>query len=197
MRTFIGISIIIYLSITLTGCVFSNCEKIDLKKKDLEKLDFYNGLKYLVFRSDSGNVDTLTVTQNDLSYSPCNKLELSNYQYQTRAILFDNSGWHGDTYSGISISVDNKYSDDSSSQFYLNVHCAMCEYDDYKSIDTITNKYLSKAYICKKFLWDGSAGSGKHKEIENFHWNDSIGLVRYTAHSGEKYDLVKLQYEKQ
>ncbi len=182
------------MNVSLTGCLFSNCEKIDLKKEDLKKLEFYNGLKYLVFKSDSGNVDTLTVTFNDLSYSPCNKFELSEFQYQNRDISFKNSGWHGDTYSGISFSLDNEYRDDSSAVFYLNVHCAMCEYDEFSSIDTITNIHSSKTYICKKFSWDGSAGSGKDKEIEDFHWNDSIGLVRYTTHSGEKYELIKRFY---
>lgn len=191
MKTIITISTIFSLSIILTGCLFSNCEKIDLKNEDLKKLDFYNGLKYLVFKSNLGKIDTLTVTYNDFSYSPCNKFELSEFQYQSRGVSFKNSGWHGDTYSGISFSLDNQYRDDSSAVFYLYVHCAMSQYEKSESVDTITNNYLSKTFISKKFRWDGSAGSGKDNEIHDFHWNDTIGLIRYTTHAGEEYDLIK------
>ena len=194
MRATVVITIIPFLTTILTGCLFSDCEKIDLKKEDLAKLEFYDDLEYLVFKSDSNNIETLIVTGNGLSYSSCNKFELSEFQYQSKTIRFINSGWHGDFYSSISFTLDNKYRNDSSAVFYLRVHCAMNEYNKYVSIDTISNPFLSKSFVGKKFPWDGSLGSGKDDEIRSFHWNDSIGLVRYTTKGGEKYDLIKRCY---
>lgn len=191
MKATTYISIITFLGAYLTGCVFSNCDKIDLKKDDLEKMSHYEDLNYLEFKSDSGNTDILEVTYNASSYSPCNKIELSKYQYQSRRISFSNSGWHGDTYSDVSFSLDNKYRNDSSAAFYMYVHNVICTYDEVNSIDTIKISNSFKPIVARKFQWDGSLGSGKNAEINSFHWSDSIGLVRYTTHSGEIYNLNK------
>jgi len=181
---------LLIVSIAMCGSVFSHCDKIDLKKNDLGRLSVYDNVNYLVFRSANGLTDTIRVVENKKYYSPCNKVALSEYQFQTQEISFENSGNHGEFYDKVLFILTNKYKEDAVADLYLHVHNVVKEYGEYIHTDTIENPYLSRTFPSRVYS-GSSSGASSGNEIASFHWNGQSGLVRYITREGAVFDLFK------
>lgn len=85
--------LLLALSIICYSC-FSNskdCDKVDLSSEETEWFKNYNSGDTIYYRNQYNEVDTFIVNADYiLSYTSCNKFELSSFIYQIGSLSFDN-----------------------------------------------------------------------------------------------------------
>jgi hypothetical protein len=175
----------------LYSCVFGDCKQIKLKESDLDIISVYDDVDYLIFKSDSNNIDTLKIIGNSSSFSPCNKIELSQYQYESKTISIKNSSHHGDFYNGIGLSVSNNFTIKDKAILTISFHNVSGVHNGHNILDSVS---LNDQKInCGRYNWNGKYGKTKSNAIQNFYWNDSLGFVSYKTQGGETFTLYKKQ----
>lgn len=82
--------------IFLTGC--GNCEKLHLTQSEKDWVNHFKPGQQLFYKGNNGNTDMLEVGDTSNNYTPCNKFELSEYQYETylvRSTFKSHNGYDG------------------------------------------------------------------------------------------------------
>lgn len=181
--------LLVYL---LQSCVFSNCEQKDLPQSEKEwTKPFKTGQKW-VYTSNKDRVDTLTVLEVRDIYSPCNKLELGDYEFNQIDIRLKSNLLTKKTYGDIQFitSVDNE--EGRISQLF----CFIDLSDTYNDL----NKEVvqSKVFVPKRsdsvraYTFNQSNSKSEYEGIiSSFSWSKKHGIVRYETKDGEVFELVK------
>ena len=65
----------------LTGCI--NCQKLHLTKNEKDWVNHFKPGQRFYYKSINGQTDTVEIRDTSNNYTPCNKFELSEYQYET------------------------------------------------------------------------------------------------------------------
>ena len=89
----------------LAGC--GRCDKLMLDQADKEWVNHFKEGQRFLFKSAAGQTDTLEIIGIRDYYTPCNKIELSKFQYEIYTVLFrlrSNNNYNGDE-SSISITT--------------------------------------------------------------------------------------------
>ena len=181
----------------ISACYISctNCEKLNLTATEKAWVNHYQVGQKFIFKSNIGKIDTLIVKDTSDKYTPCNKIELSKYQYEIYLVLF-------------TVKSKNDYNgDESSISFSTQEWVAKMPYiywgnlgpyrNDLKNkiptpIDTILNNVnLTSVYYYAKGL--NTEQYGEKEYFKNFFWSKELGLMAYTTESNELFLRIDKQ----
>ena len=71
----------IVLLIILNSCFFEGCKIVNLPSNEKSIIKKFKLNQKFVFKSNFENYDTLTIIENRESYTYCNRLKISKYQF--------------------------------------------------------------------------------------------------------------------
>lgn len=186
------------LFLILNSCLFSNCTVLSFNKKEASWYTDYFNLKDTVFYKGSDNsIDTFIITNKFREYSRCNKLEISEYQYEEFSIKGS--------------MINKKVKNSSNNKFIINftknennetnTYFELFDIYTYKTLDikefSDTTLYVNAFKKQLKTIQFDHADEiiEEHSSwvrIANFHWNKNYGLVQYTTRKGVVYDFWKI-----
>lgn len=161
------------------------CKKLDISKEEKVRLNYFKQGQKSYYRNTKGQVDTFIVSEIRNFYTPCNKIELSKYQFEIYDISF----------------VMKSKSDYNNSQslFVLRTrtegtvipHIYFDNLGPYRNeienkeptlIDTVLNNMELKSVLFYSNANTEQYGQKEH--FKNFFWDKKKGLVAYTSTEG-------------
>jgi hypothetical protein len=171
----------------LTGC--SNCEKLHLTQSERDWVNHFKPGQRFYYKSANGQIDTLEIKDTSNDYTPCNKFELSEYQYETylvRSVFKSHNEYDGKdclitltknkkTAIEPEIIVGGLGTIENSSQR-----------PPLTTIDTTLGgvKYNSLNYFKRNI---NSEIYGGQEYLKGFFWDKQLGLVAYTTVNDEVF----------
>lgn len=175
----------------------SDCKKITLSKKDLSWFNCYKKGQILYFKNQFDDIDTMIVYKNIVDFSPCNKFELGEFQFQLASIRLNNKN-DKNLITNRRVQVNFNQEENgklSSKSFYVFDYSFWDGYDLDKELkDTaIYLKYYNKKEInCLVFdpKFDRSHDDSNN-DLDTFFWSKELGLVKYILHDTLIYKLYK------
>ena len=174
----------------LTDC--SNCEKLHLTKSEREWVIHFRPGQQLFYKSNNGKTDVVEVCDTSNDYTPCNKFELSEYQYETylvRSKFKSHNGYNGKDCL-ITLTKNKKIAIEPEIILGgLGTIENNLQRPSLIPIDTILGgaKYNSLYYFIKN---DNTEIYGQQDYFKSFFWDKQIGLVAYTTINDEVFILV-------
>ncbi len=180
--------IIVLTLLTLSSCVFDDCEKIYLSSQDKLWLSVYSEKDTLVFENDVYK-DTFVVAFVSNYFSDCNKVEYGKFQYEKGVIKVKHitSNVRDIKYNcGFSIKLSKEQQKDSS-QFCSKVFNVFDFYS--KTFNNIDSELHTKRSTYKFEQSQKQSNKPCSKSIKSFEWNKERGLLSYTLSSGDKFNL--------
>jgi len=178
----------------LNSCNFrEGCTKVTLSNEQKKWFDAYDSSDVVFFKSNLGNIDTFTVTSKDDYYTQCNRFELSEYQYNLSVITLRSSNCHGKSSHNCFAQIQFKSNDESADETFrvFDLRSYFKHEKDTILIERIILNTSNKEYESRLFERGKSATSSNGNFIQSFNWNRGAGLIRYTTHKGEVFDLWK------
>jgi hypothetical protein len=175
------------LEVTLKSCVFSGCEIIELPKTEKRRFEIYKKEKWAY--SSGENLDTLTVLMYRDVYSPCNKWEVSNFQFNKIEVRFSSKLFSKKKWGDINVSLFAEENQKLSLLVaFINLR-QTCHDDELKDrIDKIKIPSFADSLEC--YTFDTSNSSSEHNGIiESFSWSKEYGFLRYVTKEGEVFEL--------
>lgn len=177
-RIFYGILLSV---VFLAGC--SNCEKLYLTQSEKEWVNHFKPGQQFNYKSIKGEVDTLEIIDTSNYYTPCNKFELSEYQFEIYVVRFKirSRGLYNNDESFLSVTTEKRQKNNPYIYFgNLGPHRNDLENKMPIAIDTVLNGIkLKSVYYYAKGLNTEQYGAKEY--FKNFFWDKSSGLVAYTT----------------
>jgi len=194
----IAIAILIFVS--FQGCIFSNCEKVELSSNDRSWMNAYSLGDSLLFESNLSTIDTFLITYHASFFSDCNKFEKGPLQYEESAIraVKINQTVKDDHYScGFYFRQTKEFqvTKEEISSKKLNV------FDfNTKSFHELKNK-ASEVFIQTQYhkgeklgyLFENKDTNRRRpctNRVSSFVWSKHYGLLQFELESGEKFTLL-------
>ncbi len=174
----------------LTSC--NNCEKLHLTQNEKEFVNNFKRGQRLFYKSNNGNTDMLEVTDTSNAFTPCNKFELSEYQYETylvRSTFKSHNGYDGKNCL-ITLTKNKKTAIEPE---IIVAGLGSIENSFQRPplipIDTTLEgvKYNSLYYFRRN---DNTEIYGQQDYLKNFFWDKHSGLVAYTTINDEVFFRV-------
>jgi hypothetical protein len=165
----------------------SNCEKLNLSSSEKEWVNHYQVGQKFIFKNSIGKIDTLIVKDTSNYYTPCNKVELSKYQYEIYLVIFlmkSQSNYNNDE-SSISMTTQEWEQRIPYIHFgNLGLHRNDLQNKMPPAIDTVLNgvKLISVYYYAKGL---NTEQYGKKEFFKNFFWSKELGLMAYTTENND------------
>jgi hypothetical protein len=179
----------------------SGCKKVSLSKSDLEWFNAYEEGDTLIFRSQTGEKDTLVVITAGSYYSDCNRFELGDYQYNTAkfSMRYIKNGKLEMLENTIELSfskgIENRNQSNSSKRFSVwdldssPKDMSIVETEEIQ-LSTTKNKHLVYVFLAGDSWYTRDSDSGSF-DLEAFYWSKNYGLMRYDKKGGDIYELYK------
>jgi hypothetical protein len=167
----------------------NNCPKLSLGKEEKEWVNHYKVGEKFLFKNSGEQIDTLEVTEVRNFYSPCNKFELSNYQFQVYDVSFALRSRH--SYENIKVLFVLKAATVAPAIPYIYFGNIGPFKNDIKnrmpkSTDTLLyGREFSDVYIYN--LGVNAENYGKKKEFKSFLWSKQRGLIAYLTDSNNLF----------
>ena len=171
----------------LIGC--SNCEKLHLTQNDKDWVNHFKPGQQFNYKSTKGEIDTLEIKDTSNYYTPCNKFELSEYQFEIYLMRFKikSRGIYNNDESFISVTTE-KWQKNNPYIYFGNLgpHRNDLENKIPVAIDTILNGIkLKSVYYYAKDL--NTEQYGDKEYFKNFFWDKQNGVVAYTTINEEVF----------
>lgn len=169
----------------LTGC--SNCEKLHLTQNEKDWVNHFKPGQRFYYKNIIGQTDTVEIKDTSDYYTPCNKFELSEYQFEIYLVRFkiESKGISSDDESFISVTTE-KWQKNNPYIYFGNLgpHRNDLENKIPIAIDTVLNGVkLKSVYYYAKGL--NTEQYGEKEYFKNFFWDKQSGLVAYTTVNDE------------
>ena len=171
----------------LTGC--GECEKLNLNPEEKDWINNFIKPQSFIYKSSKGQIDTLEIKDTINNYTPCNKVELSKYQFEINSVIFklkSSSVYNNDEPS---ITMTTQTWKQRIPYIYfgnLGPHRNDLENKMPTAIDTVLNGVKLKAvYYYAKGL--NTEQYGEKEYFKNFFWDKQSGLVAYTTIDDEVF----------
>ncbi len=165
----------------LTGC--SDCEKLHLSQSEKDWVNHFQKGQLFYYKNIKGQIDTLEIKDTSNAYTPCNKFELSKYQYETYIVRFKirSKNIYNDDESFISITTEEWQKNNPYIYFgNLGPHRNDLDNKPPVAIDTVLNDVkLKSVYYYAKGL--NTEQYGEQEYFKNFFWDKQLGLIAYTT----------------
>ena len=163
-----------------TGC---GCEKLLLTDQEKAWVSHFKVGQERLYINEKGEVDTLQVTDSSMRLSPCNRFELSDYQYESYTVMFKfrSTRKYNSDESFITISTVEREKRIPRIYFgNLGPHRNDLENELPTKIDTvINNKILNSVYVYTKGF--NAEQYGEQEYFTNFFWSKELGLIAYST----------------
>jgi hypothetical protein len=177
------------------SCIFSGCKKLDLPKEELEWFNSYNVGQTLYYKNQYDDIDTLIVYKNNLRYSPCNKFELSEYQYQIAEIrINDKNNKNLASNSRVQLTFTQKEDELSLKHIHVfDYHFNGSNLNKELNDTTINLQYFQNEKVkCLIFgTKDNLTHDTSNNDLKKFYWNKEKGLVKYIIQDTLEYEIFK------
>jgi hypothetical protein len=171
----------------LCGC--GECEKLQLSDTDKDWVSHFKEGQSFYYKSISGQTDTLVISDTSNYITSCNKLEVSNFQYEIYLVRFkirSTNSYNGEEPNIMVTSQEwlkrNPYI------FFGNLGPHRNESDNRQpvAIDTIlNNEQLESVYYYS--INSTAEQYGPNNYFKDFFWDKKSGLVAYTTTSNEVF----------
>lgn len=190
--------LIVLIVIFLNRCVTSGCTKISLSKSEKEWIQVYDSNQVVVFRSNLKHLDTFIVSYVYDLYTPCNRIELSQYEYNYSIVKLKSKRCHGSYHCEVSLEFSKKLQE--SEQIQCNKYFRVFDLwsDDFDLLDSLKKQNISLNSSNEKIdtYYFDQENNAKDIDagicfIKSFNWNKKRGLVRYETKDGEIFELIK------
>jgi hypothetical protein len=173
------------------GC--GRCEKLNLTKSEKDWLIHYQTGQHFLFKNSIGAVDTLQVKDVINRHTPCNKIELSKFQYEIKSVLFIFRSKQAYHLTEPSITMTTEEWQQRIPYIYfgnLGPHRNDLQNKMPVAIDTVLNgEQLTSVYYYTRGLNTELYGEKVH--FKNFFWHKESGLLAYTTINDEVFLRVK------
>lgn len=173
----------------LMGC---GCEKLRLTEKEKEWVSHFKMGQSQYYSNSKREIDTLEVIDSAIQFSPCNKFELSNFQYESFTVRFKFRSkllYNGDE-SFITISTVER--EKRIPHIYignLGPHRNDLENELPKKIDTtIGDKMFNSIYVYTKNI--NAEQYDQQEYFKSFFWSKEEGLVAYLTVDNNLFLLI-------
>lgn len=182
----IRIVIMLIGSTFVSICMFKNCQKVEIPASDKAWFSHFNIGEEYIYLSDKGVYDTIRVVDKCDDYTPCNKLEIGEYQFNRSKVALERNNTqyiYALFTSTESNSIWRNFKfDELSGQFYGN--------EIQNCVDTVKIESISK-FIPVYTISNKNTAVNSASQIVSFSWNKMLGIVRYETRDGEVFKLVK------
>lgn len=174
----------------LGGC--GDCEKLNLNESEKDWINNILSIENVVFRNLKGIADTLEVKDTIHTYTSCNKVELSRYQFEIYSVIFHLKSSKLYNNDEPSITMTTQTWKQRIPYIYfgnLGPHRNDLENKMPNQVDTVLNgvKFTSVYYYAKGL---NAEQYGKKEYFKNFFWSKQFGLVAYTTMDNEVFTRV-------
>lgn len=182
----IAVSLMV-LSLFVNSCMFSNCIQKDLSVSNkLWFKPFKNGSE-IPYESNMGNKDTLTVGKLIDTYTKCNRLEVSEYQFKIMDIQLSSKRYDQIIYAQFKATEKDNV---SRSFMFVDLYAYFFGDEIRRCADRV--KIESIADSIDVYTFDKSNASSEGKGlIKSLSWSKKYGIVRYITKEDEIFELVK------
>jgi hypothetical protein len=188
--------------IQLSSCFQTGCKKIDLSHEEKVWFDVFEKGDLFLYKKDDLTIDTFKVTGISLSYTVCNKFELSKYQYNEGGgrlkLLNSRSVYPKKVLVNFTKSLQYNGQERDPCLKYFTVFdlSSDCIKDlggipvDSIEVPGIPNRLLMTYRFDKdsSYMHDSNGG---HTYLTSFNWSKEYGLIRYTTNKDEVFDFWK------
>jgi hypothetical protein len=174
----------------LCGC--GECEKLRLRETDKDWVSHFKEGQSFYYKSISGQTDTLVISDTSNYITSCNKLAVSEYQYEIYLVRFklkSKNSYHGDQ-PNIMVTTQ-EWLKGNPYIFFGNLGPHRNELDNRQpvAIDTIlNNEQLKSVYYYSINVTADQYGPNNY--FKNFFWDKKSGLVAYTTTSNDIFIRV-------
>lgn len=169
-----------------------SCPKRNLDKSEKQWVEHFKVGDKSVYQNSKGDIDTLIVSSINNYYTPCNRLELSEYQNEISVVSFNLKSKN--SYAGIEsfITMTSEEWKKRIPYIYfgnLGPRKINSENPVPRLLDTVLNgrNFKSVTYYVKDV---NTEQYGDKNFFLNFYWSKQIGLIAYTTIGGEFFVRV-------
>lgn len=179
--------LLIPVAIFLTGC--GECEKLNLSQAEKDWVNHFKKGQKFYYKNIKGQIDTVEITETRDFYTPCNKFELSEYQYEVydASFVIKSVSKYNNNESLISFETSS-YKPRVPNIFFgnLGTHRNDLENKMPKALDTVLGgvKFNSIYYYARGL---NTENYGNVEFFKNFFWDKQSGLVAYTTVNNELF----------
>jgi len=165
----------------LIGC--GECEKLNLSQSEKDWVNHFQKGQSFFYKSSKGQIDTLEVKDTIDKYTPCNKVELSKYQFEIYSVIFKLKSKNEYNNDEPSIEMTTQTWKQRLPYIYLGnlgLHRNDLQNKIPVAIDTVLGgvKFTSVYYYAKEL---NTEQYGEKEYFKNFFWSKELGLVAYTT----------------
>lgn len=191
---------IVILILFLTSCS-RDCKKITLLSNEIIWYNNYKHNDTLLFKSQDGNkIDSFVISVKQHYFTPCNRFELGDYQYDQAWIsaeLLNSCATKVDKYA-FTFNFDKYQQTDSKdtlcNKYFTVFNLVSDNINDLEHIqkDTLFVDLYQQALEVTNFTHSKEIRDRySDKKLEYFTWNKNFGLISYTLETGETYIRYK------
>lgn len=183
--------------ILLIGCIVfysCTCKQINLTFSENEWLNPYEKGEVLIFKSNKGNTDTITVTNKIefITNENCEWFTIGDKQKQGINIDLKHNKCHDKFYCEGEISIIKSNVDNETAPFFrifgLEFSKNITQLIKKKLVLSTTGKVYNSAYLFQNGINSTSYGDNY---LKNFLWDKKDGLIKYEANDGEIFEIIK------
>ena len=179
--------LLILLAAFLAGC--GKCEKLNLSQAEKDWVNHFQKDQDFFYKNSKGQTDTLEVKDTSNYYTPCNKFELSKYQFEIYLVIFKLKSKNEYNNDESFISMTTETYEQRIPYIYLGnlgPHRNDLENKIPIAIDTVLNgvKLTSVFYYANGL---NTEQYGEKEYFKNFFWSKQSGLVAYTTVTDEVF----------
>ncbi len=190
MKLICAFGLLLLFAIFLAGC--GECEKLTLSHAERDWVNNLITPQSFVYKNSKGQIDTLEVKDTINNYTPCNKVELSKYQFEIYSVIFKLRSLSVYNNDEPSITMTTQTWKQRIPYIYfgnLGPYRNDLENKMPVSIDTVLNgkKYTSIYYYAKGL---NTENYGEKEYFKNFFWDKWSGLLGYTTADGDFFMRV-------
>lgn len=179
------------LVVPLESC--QNCEILTLTNKEKEWTEYYKVGQVSYFQNEKGQIDTVEVKEVRNFYTPCNKIELSNFQYEVKDIAFIIKS--SNAYNGNEGLLVYKASDfEPRIPFIYFGKIGPWEVKGINSLPSATDTVLLGKKLSQVYLYTEGINMQKYDSLAFFNsliWDKEKGLVAYRTNNGDIFVRVR------
>lgn len=179
--------LILFCVVFLSGC--SDCEKLHLTPSEKDWVNHFKPEQRLFYKSNKGNTDILVVSDTSNDYTPCNKFELSEYQYETYLVrsIFKSQNVYDGKNCLITLTKNRKTAIEPEIIVAgLGTIENSFQRPSLVPIDTTLEgiKYSSLYYFRRN---SNTEIYGQQDFLKSFFWDKQFGLIGYTTINDEVF----------
>lgn len=184
-----------YIILSICFILYScTCKQINLTNREKEWLNPYLKGEVLIFKSNKGKTDTITVTRKleFITNENCEWFTIGNTQNQGISIDLKPNICHNESYCEGEVSIIKSNVDKETSPFFrvfgLEFSSPISKLIKQKVVLSVNGKTYNSAYLFQDGINATNYGNGY---LKSFFWDKKDGLIRYEGIDGEIFEIYK------